>query len=50
MILAIKILAGIIAIGVLIARDEMVTALAVVAISSMVEALESERRRRSERR
>jgi hypothetical protein len=43
MIFAIKIIAGLIAIGVLIARGEIVTALAIVAISSMIEALERKR-------
>lgn len=46
MIFSFRILAGLVAIGVLVARDEIVTALAIVAISSMIEALESERRRR----
>lgn len=47
MIFSNKIIAGVIAIGVLIARDEIVTALAIVAISSMIEALERKRELRS---
>jgi hypothetical protein len=49
MILTLKIAAGIIATIVLFVRGEVVIAVAIVAISSMIEALESERRRRERR-